>query len=517
MKFYRYFSAVCIVVSVFISCSKTKDVPAPSSDNSFSSFSFSVSVNPSLPQDIRCTISNDTIYAITFSGTDITALKASFVTNDATVAVNGQKQVSSQSVLNFTTPVKYTVTADNGTSKAYVVSFSDTRLPVVYISTNNVPIESKEVYVPGYMQIKQHLTGDSLYGGALEIRGRGNSTWNMPKKPYRIKLASKAALLGMPGSKNWVLLASYADKSLIRNEVGFELSRRIGLAYTPSGRFVDVILNGKYIGNYQLVEQIDVDEDKVNVAEQDEDATTLPQISGGYLVEVDGFAYSEDVFFITSRGMAISVHYPDDDDINSAQVNYITQHFAMFEDSLFAPSFSGTGNGYKQYFDLDSYVNWYLVNEIIGNPDIFWSTYMYKDYNDDKIYTGPVWDLDIAANNDERIGDTENKLMLDAAHEPKLWINRLMQDKAFRNAVRDRWNTIKNDQVNTIPLFTEELARQLEYSQQKNFQQWNILSEKVYLNLQVAGSYAGEINYLKNYLANRIAWLDTEFNSGRFD
>jgi hypothetical protein len=504
------------VLITLLSCSKTKEAPKPSSDNDFISFSFSVSQNPSLPQDISCDINDDTIYAITFSGTDISALKASFSTRAVNVTVNGEKQVSMQTTHNFTSLIPYTVTAEDGSIKNYIVKFIDTKLAAVYISTNSVPVDSKEVYIPGRLMIKNSLAGDSLYGGDIEIRGRGNSTWEMPKKPYKIKLGKKAALLGMHESKQWVLLANYADKSLMRNEVGFELSRRVGLVYTPAGRFVDVILNGTYIGNYELVEQIDVGENKVNIAEQEEGVTTLPEISGGYLAEVDGFAYTEVVNFTTSRNMAISVHYPDDDEINDAQKNYIHYHFNMFEDSLFSANFSDPLNGYQKYFDLGSYVNWYLANEIIGNPDIFWSTYMYKDFNNDKLYTGPVWDLDIAANNDERIGDAVNKLMLDAAHEPKLWINRLMEDKNFRNAVRDRWNEIKTS-ISSIPSFVDEFAMRLTYSQKKNFQKWNILNEKVYLNLQVAGSYEGEVNYLKNYLTNRIEWLDTEFNSSRFD
>lgn len=506
-----------IILTAFLfSCSKNKEVIPPGTDKNFTLFQFNVAQNTLLPQDISCSIQNDTIYAVAFSATDLTALKANFVTDGIEVTVNEQKQVSGQTVQNFTTPLTYIVKAEDGSTKKYVVKFTDTKLPVVYISTNNVPIESKEEYIPAYVQIKNNLTGDSLYGGSMEIRGRGNSTWGMPKKPYKIKLNKKAGLIGMNESKQWVLLANYADKSLMRNEVGFELSRRIGLAYTPAGRFVDVILNGSYIGNYELVEQIDVDENKVNIAEQEENATTLPEITGGYLVEVDGFAYSESVYFNTPRNMSISVHYPDDDEISTEQKDYIAHHFSMFEDSLFADNFGDPLNGYQKYFDLESYVNWYIVNEVIGNPDIFWSTYMYKDRDNDKIYTGPVWDLDIAANNDERIGDAVNKLMTDVAHEPKLWINRLMLDKTFRNAVRDRWNAIKAE-MNSIPAFTDVLANQLAASQQKNFQRWNILNEKVYLNLQVAGSYAGEVSYLKNYLTNRIAWLDTEFNGGRFD
>lgn len=501
---------------LFLACTKTNQTPTPSTDKNFVAFTFKAALNPALPQDIVCEIQGDTIHAVTFSGVDITALKGSFTTTGTNVTIGNEKQVSEQTTHNFSSPTTYTLTAEDGSTKNYVLVFSDTQLPTVYISTNGVPIDSKENYVQGYLRIKNGLSSDSLFGGDLEIRGRGNSTWNMPKKPYKIKLAKKAGLLGLHKSKQWVLLANYADKSLVRNEVGFELSRRIGLAYTPSARFVDLILNGVYVGNYQLTDQIDVDENKVNIKEQPKGAATLPDISGGYLTEVDGFAYTEAVHFTTSRNMAVSVHYPDDDEINSAQIDYITQHFGRFEDSLFSPNFADPVNGYQKYFDLDSYVNWYLVNEIIGNPDIFWSTYLYKNFNNDKLFTGPVWDLDIAANNDERIGDAVNKLMIDVAHEPKTWIHRLMEDKTFRTAVRARWNIIK-PQVSSISSFVEGLAAQLSESQKKNFQRWDILQQKVYLNLQVAGSYGGEVNYLKAYLTNRIAWLDITFNGPRFD
>lgn len=507
-----------LVSLLIVSCSKKKtvDVPDLPADKEIIVFVFNTESNPSLPQTINCEIKGDTIYAVAFAGTDITNLKAGFATTGTKVTVNNQQQVTEQTVHDFSSPVTYTVEAENGSKKNYVVKFTDTKLPVVYISTNNIPVDSKEVYIPGHLSIKSNLSGDSLYGGDMEIRGRGNSTWYMPKKPYKIKLNKKTGLLGMNQSKQWVLLANYADKSLMRNEVGFELSRRLGLAYTVAGRFVDVILNGTYVGNYELVEQIDVASTKVNVKEQPDGATALPDISGGYLTEIDGFYLSETVYFITTRGMPVTVHYPDDDVINDAQKEYITHHYNMLEDSLFGPDFSDPVSGYRKYFDVESYINCYLVNEIIGNPDAFWSTYMYKDYNNDRLFTGPVWDLDIAANNDIRIGDAENKMMLDSAYEPRLWINRLMQDQSFRNAIRDRWNSIK-DKVNSIPSFVDQLAAQLAYSQKKNFEAWNILNEQVYLNLQAAGSYEGEVEYLKNYLVRRLAWLDTQFNSGRFD
>jgi hypothetical protein len=508
---------IIVICLLLASCSKTSAPDKPAGDKEISRFAFNISNNTLLAQDIECEISGDTIYAVLFSGTDRTSLKPSFTFTGHSITVGGKEQSSGESSPDFAAPVSYTVQAQNGTTRQYFVKFTDTGLPTLYISTNLVPIESKEVYIPGTLQIKRNLAGDSVFGGVMEIRGRGNSTWSMPKKPFKIKLDKKAGLLGMKESKQWVLLANYADKSLLRNEVAFELSRGLGLGFTPAGRFVDVILNGRYNGTYELVEQVDIGKNKVNISEQDAGTTTLPGISGGYLLEFDGFAGSEAVHVNTGRGMQVTVHYPDDDDINQAQQNYISTYFNNVESMLFSPAFDDPANGYKQFFDIESYINFYLVNEITGNPDIFWSTYMYKTANNDTIYTGPVWDFDIASNNDDRLGDAVNKLMLDAAHEPKQWINRLMEDKAFRNRVRARWNEVKTTKVAGIQAVIDQLAGTVSRSQKKNFLKWPILSEKVYLNLQAAGSYAGEVNYLKAYFSNRISWLDTQFNGPRFD
>lgn len=511
------FAVVLIVLFVLISsCRKNKPL-VPSTTNSITSFVFLAERNPGLPQDIFGEIDQDTIRVMVFPGTDIRQLKADFVHAGESITVNELPQVSGQSVHDFNQPVAYQVTAANGQIRSYPVKIEDTGLPLLSISTNGIPVDSKEQYIAGYLQVIVNRAGDSLFGGAMEIRGRGNSTWGMPKKPYKIKLGKKAGLLGMNDSKQWVLLANYTDKSLLRNELAFELSRRVQLAYTPASRFVDVVMNGQYLGNYQLVEQIEVDAKKVNIEKQPVLGTTLPEIKGGYLVEVDGFAQSEKIHFTTARSMMVSVHYPKDDEISAEQVDYITTNFQQFEDRLFADNFSDPSTGYQAYFDLDSYVNWFIVNEVLGNPDIFWSTYMYKSRNSDKLFTGPVWDLDIAANNDYRIGDATQQLMVDVAHEPKLWIKRLMNDPAFRHAVRDRWNLIKQDKVFDLPQQVDQLSLPLHASQKKNFQKWPILSQKVWLNLQAAGSYPGELVYLKDFLTKRIAWLGATFNGIRFD
>ena len=500
------------VVLMLQSCLKDEaSKPVTPINKNLISFDFKTLQNGALLQNISGEFVGDTIFVATFSGTNLTNLVPSFFGEGVELSVAGKPQTSNQTPQNFTSPVEYTAKASDGSTRKYVVKFTDTNVPVLYISTNNRPITSKTTYVTGSLKIKKNITGDSLYSGEIEIRGRGNSTWNFPKKPYKIKLGKKAGLLGMNESKQWVLLANYADKTLIRNELGFELSRRFGLAYTSAGRFVEVVLNNVYLGNYELVEQIDVGKNKVNITEQSVPSTN---ITGGYMVELDGFANTEPVNFTTPRNMPISVHYPDDDDIVEAQREYIKNYLVDFENRLFFNDFDDS-TSYKKVFDVDSYVNYYLVNEIMGNSDIFWSTNMYKNQKNAFLFTGPVWDFDIAANNDQRLGNAVNKLMLTAAHNPKQWINRLMQDKFFRSKVRKRWNEMYGKV--SLGIFIDELVKKLAISQKKNFAQWPILNEKVHLNFQVAGSYEGEVNYLKNYLSNRILWLNTQFNGSLFD
>src|SRR5690606_25699190 len=225
--------------------------------------------------------------------------------------------------------------------------------------------------------------------------GRGNSTWGMPKKPYRIKLTDKAGLLGMPADKSWALIANYGDQSLLRNDIAFELSRRLELAYTPRQQYVELFLNGEYQGNYTLTEHIKESKDHIQI---DED-------NGGFILEQDGYAYQEPVFFTTPLDVPITVKFPDEDDITNDELNYIKNHYTAFENRLFSENFSDPNEGYQPYFDLPSFVNYYLVNEICGNTDMVWSMRMFKKSDEDqKIYTGPVWDFDLAFNNDRRIG-----------------------------------------------------------------------------------------------------------------
>ncbi len=390
-----------------------------------------------------------------------------------------------------------------------------TNLPTFYINTvDNAPIVSKEEYVSGKLTIVSSDETEN-FADSTEIRGRGNSTWGMPKKPFRIKLYKKASLLNRPAKeKSWVLLANYADKTLMRNAVAFKISQLVGLEFSPSARFVDVVLNGEFLGNYMMSDQMEVAKGRVEVEKQKTSDVSEPEITGGYLLELDGFAYTEPVWFRTPRGVAVTVKYPKDDDINNEQYRYISNYTSEFENVLFSSNFTDSEHGYRAYVDSATLINWYIACELTGNSDSFWSTYVYKKRNDPKFYFGPMWDYDIAFNNDYRLGDATEKLMREHAHEPKTWIRRFWEDPWFQNAVNERWKQLVENGIEQQLLdYINETQALLQQSQAKNYEKWPTLNQTVYREVYTFETYDEGVDYLKSYVSARVAFLNEAFKS----
>lgn len=505
----RFFALVlCLTAVSFQACVKDEVDPIDPGDG-LVSFTFPKSANPVLLYDVVGDIVGDTIYAYTVAGTNITALKPRFELSGEEATVNGVAQESGVSTQDFTRLVAYSVKMFDGSVKKYTVKFSDTGLPAVYVSTAGAPIRNKEDYVVGDMRIVRGFGNEPLHVGTLGIRGRGNSTWNMPKKPYRIRLDEGDGLLGMPSNRHWALMANYSDRSLMRNDVAFEISRRLDLSYTPRQVYVDLFLNGEYLGNYNLTEHIREGSNRVNI---DED-------NGGFILEADGYAHQEPEHFFTPRGMPITIKFPDEDDITGDQRAFITNYYSAFEEALFSEDFGGDDNNYQQYFDLESFVNYYLANELAGNPDLWWSMRMYKrNASDPKIYVGPVWDFDLGFNNDNRLNDASRKSMIGDAHHPKVWIERIATDPAFKRAVRERWNEVKDTEMASITDYMEQQATRLQHSQEFNFKRWPILSAQgIHLSWYVGSTFDDYTGFLKAYLDQRMDWMDEYINGSRFD
>ena len=389
-----------------------------------------------------------------------------------------------------------------------------TNLPTLRIETeNHAAITSKEDYVNATASIEAEDPDLVIADVALGIRGRGNSTWGMAKKPYRLKFDKKINLLGNKAkAKSWVLLANYADKTLMRNAVAFKISELVGMDFTPSISYVDLSLNGVYQGNYFLTDQVQVGPGRVDIDEMTSQDTSGAELTGGYFLEIDGFCEGEPVYFYTDRGMPVTVKSPDEETIQPIQLQYVTAWLNKFESALFSDDFDNPDGGFRVLVDQRSLVNWYIACELTGNSDSFWSTYVYKKRGDDKLYVGPLWDFDIAFNNDNRLGDAVNKPMLTNAHQPRMWIERMWQAQWFRKAVLARWRELVDGCIEeTLANFIADTAEMLDVSQRLNFKKWNVLNQQVYLEQFLFDTYEEGVDYLAQYVHERIAFLNTFF------
>ena len=396
-----------------------------------------------------------------------------------------------------------------------------TNLPTVVINTKGAQeVTSKEEELSSVVYIVSEEGKKLLATEKTGVRGRGNASWNFPKKPYRLKFDEKQQLLDAPAkAKKWTLINNYGDKTLMRNILAFELSRRFGLAYTPYCHPVDVVLNGEYRGCYQLCDQIEVNKNRVNITEMEPEDVTLPELSGGYLIEVDAYASTEASHFYSTLGTPVTIKSPDDEDIVNAQTRYITDYFNRMENAVFASNFADPETGYRRYLDLDSFLKHFMVGEMSGNTDTYWSVYMTKDRESDKFFTGPVWDFDIAFDNDQRTYPIEahtdyifaSKGSV-ASEAMRQMVNRIVkEDEGARQRLLELWSEARNtkgiDETSLLE-YVDKTVELLNESQKLNFLRWNILSERVHENPQASGSYEGEVAIVKNFIRKRLPQLD---------
>ena len=396
-----------------------------------------------------------------------------------------------------------------------------TNLPTVVINTKGAQeVTSKEEELSSVVYIVSEEGKKLLATEKTGVRGRGNASWNFPKKPYRLKFDEKQQLLDAPAkAKKWTLINNYGDKTLMRNILAFELSRRFGLAYTPYCHPVDVVLNGEYRGCYQLCDQIEVNKNRVNITEMEPEDVALPELSGGYLIEVDAYASTEASHFYSTLGTPVTIKSPDDEDIVNAQTRYITDYFNRMENAVFASNFADPETGYRRYLDLDSFLKHFMVGEMSGNTDTYWSVYMTKDRESDKFFTGPVWDFDIAFDNDQRTYPIEahtdyifaSKGSV-ASEAMRQMVNRIVkEDDGARQRLLELWSEARNtkgiDETSLLE-YVDKTVELLNESQKLNFLRWNILSERVHENPQASGSYEGEVAIVKNFIRKRLPQMD---------
>jgi hypothetical protein len=385
------------------------------------------------------------------------------------------------------------------------------KLPMVSIRTaSGTAIVSKLIYVNATMTVVDSA-GVTLFDGPLEIRGRGNSTWEMPKKPYRLRLTSSASLLGMPASRHWALLANFSDKTLLRNELAFRFSEMLGMPWTPRARSVDVQVNGEYLGVYQLVETIRIAPDRVNITSLRAADTTAAAITGGYLIEVDERRGESFCFNSTITQMVFCLADPDAllDADRAPQRAYIQRYIAQTDSAIFGADFADPAKGYAAFIDVASLVDFHIMQEIVKNVDgsMRFSTYMYKPRGG-KLVMGPVWDFDLAFGN----VNYDNADLTTGWHNRRTrWYARLFEDPAFKARVVSRWNELSsNGSIARFQKLIFERANYMNVVQARNFERWPILNTYVWPNRVVMGSYDGEVIAMNGWLLERIRWMNAE-------
>ena len=381
-----------------------------------------------------------------------------------------------------------------------------TNLPTVSIHTLNGEIPyDKEHQIVSQLTIISN-DGTKLLSEPGTTRERGNASRDFPKKPWRIKFDKKQNVLDAPAkAKKWTLINNYGDKTLMRNLLAFELSRRMGMAYTPYGTAVDVLLNGEYKGCYQLCDQVTINKNRVDITEMTPEDNQGSALTGGYLIEVDAYAYNEKSWFNSNKGNPVTIKSPDEDEITANQKQYIRNFFNKME------------NQWSTYLDINSFLRHFLVGELSGNTDTYWSVYMSKERDEDLLRVGPVWDFDLAFNNDQRIYPVNNKTDFiyrsggSCAGQMRTFVdNIVVRDAAAKRQMVEIWGEARQSGLTEENLlaFIDRWAADLDQSQRLNFLRWPILSQRVHQNPAARGSFRAEVEVVRTFIKERLVWMD---------
>ena len=381
-----------------------------------------------------------------------------------------------------------------------------TNLPTVSIHTLNdeIPYDKEHEIVSQLTIISEN--GTKLLSEPGYVRERGNYSRSFDKKPYRIKFEEKQHVLDAPAkAKKWTLINNYGDKTLMRNLLAFELSRRLGMPYTPYGTAVDVLLNGEYKGCYQLCDQIQVHKDRVNITEMTTRDNEGSALTGGYFIEVDAYANQEKSWFKSVNGNPVTIKSPDEDSITVDQRNYIRSHFNKMESDP------------HRYIDKNTFLRHFLVGELSGNTDTYWSLYMYKQRDDDTMYTGPVWDFDLAFDNDQRTYPVCGKsdYIYRSGGSCTGDLKRLVDTFVLRSdesqsLMLDIWDKARHADLTeeSLVAYIDQMEAYLDHSQCLNFLRWPILNKRVHQNPRALGSFSAEVENVRRFIKERLKWMD---------
>lgn len=343
------------------------------------------------------------------------------------------------------------------------------KIPKMYLTTvGNVEITSKETYVNGTINIDGNEVYNNLATATMKIKGRGNSTWFesngdlKPKRPYKIKLDSKASIFGLASAKEWVLLANWQDYTYMTNAIAMKIGQQLGMPYTNTIIPVDVYLNGAYLGSYSLTQQLEIKAGRVDIGDD------------GVMLEIDSY-FDEDWKFM-SPGYNLPVMVKEPEITSEVQFNAIKQEFIDFESLIKSNNFPK--NNYGDYFDKQQLVNYLIVYNLTGNNELKHpkSVKLFKSKTG-KYTMGPIWDFDYSFGMDEtklyfKLDPYEPFLKTTDRSTGTVFFNRLLQDPEIKALYKTTWDNYKANKLSELLNYIEQYAASIRQSQQDDLNRW---------------------------------------------
>ena len=406
-------------------------------------------------------------------------------------------------------------------------------LPIILIDTYGVEIPD-EPRIPASMGIINNESGINYiddpfndFDGSITIERRGNSSQWQGKTPYRFETVddegenSIVELLGMPAENDWVLYAPWQDKTMIRNVLTYQLSNEMG-RYASRSRHVELYLNDEYRGIYVLMEKIKRDGNRVDISKLNPGEITGDDVTGGYILKFDWFYTGDNIGGFESEydNMIYNYHYPKPSDIVPEQEAYIEEYINDFETIMMGTDYTNDSTGYPSMMNVESFVDFILLQELAKNVDAYrLSTYIYKDKEsiDNRLTAGPVWDFNHGFGNCD-YGETwevDNWLLEynpEGGDQVAFWWELLWEDLAFQHKAAVRYTELRQTIFSEEHIYSiiDSIADYLGPAVDRNFARWPLLGNYIWPNYYVFDTYEEEIDYLKSWTAQRLAWMDSD-------
>ena len=405
-----------------------------------------------------------------------------------------------------------------------------TNLPTlsVHVQDNILPTVKGEDFESQSILIYDDGTRVQEY--PILFRVRGNYSASHENKAFRMKYNDGKSHHVMRGGKNespakakkWVLINSYRDKTLMRNPVAWTVSKRVERNWTPWSQVVDLVVNGDYRGTYTLADAVSVDPHRIDITEMTADDVDDEFITGGYFIELDNYYDQEQNHFLSGKGNKLSIHEPDEEVLQPEQFQYIENTWNAMEDVAYSSNYADRENGLPSVFDLESFFSWFIASEFNGNTDMICQVFKYKERGDDHFYTGPIWDADLALENDETTYPANE--YMDWTYKKRCstgnwnqFLTRVLSEPSFFAQLQEMWARLRrkgNFEPNDLADDVDSLRNEVRASANLNFIRWPYLNQYLSLNPAVPGSWEAEVDRVRNFVRDRVAWMDQMLSYG---